>query len=223
MNQLSLNVLAVTIFGMTLSILLGPLLHISPSVSVIGILAVVSLSTVDAYAWNSKGSTIFLDGIARFSKAHRDRVLRHEAGHFLVAHQLGFPVTDYSLSAWESFRKGNGGQGGVQFDATDLETEMQQGKLSDQMLDRLCMVWMAGIAAEQVAYGTNEGGQDDRFTMQQALGQMKLAPNQIENKQRWATQQAKALIEANQTAYESLVQALEQRASVTDCIAAIGA
>lgn len=157
MNQLSLNVLAVTVFGMTLSILLGPALHIPAGASVLGILGILSVSTIDSWAWDGKGATIFLDGIARFSSAHRARVVRHEAGHFLVARKLGFPVTDYSLSAWEAFRKGNAGQGGVQFDASALEAEIQTGKLSEQMLDRLCMVWMAGIAAEQVEYGEVEG------------------------------------------------------------------
>jgi hypothetical protein len=217
MNQLSLNVLAVTVFGMTLSILLGPVLNIPAGASVLGILGILSLSTIDSWAWQGKGATIFLDGLARFSQAHRERVVRHEAGHFLVAHKLGFPVTDYSLSAWEAFRKGNGGQGGVQFDATVLEAELQRGQLSEQMLDRLCMAWMAGIAAEQLAYGAAEGGEDDRFTMQQALKQMNLIPSQIENKQRWATLQAKNLIEAHHDAYQRLVSALEQRASVAEC------
>lgn len=221
MNQLSLNVLAVTVFGMTLSILLGPALHIPAGASVLGIFGILSLSTIDSWAWDGKGATIFLDGVARFSPAHRARVVRHEAGHFLVACKLGFPVTDYSLSAWEAFRKGNGGQGGVQFDAADLEAEMKQGKLSEQMLDRLCMVWMAGIAAEQLEYGDVEGGEDDRFAMQQALTQLKMMPNSIENKQRWATLQAKNLIEANRGAYQSLVAALERRSAVEDCERAI--
>jgi hypothetical protein len=144
MNQLSLNVLAVTIFAMTMSVLLAPVLRISEGWPAGIILAILILTTLDAVAAQSKGSTIFLDVIARFSPEHRDRVLRHEAGHFLVAYQLGFPVTDYSLSAWEAFRKGNGGQGGVQFDATALEAELETGKLSAQMLDRLCMAWMTG-------------------------------------------------------------------------------
>ncbi|MBE9030384.1 ATP-dependent Zn protease [filamentous cyanobacterium LEGE 11480] len=221
MNQLSLNVLAITVFGMTLSILLGPLLHIPPAVSVLGILGVLSLSTVDAVAWESKGSTIFLDSIARFSKEHRDRVVRHEAGHFLVAQQLGFEVTDYTLSAWDAFRKGNRGQGGVQFDASELEAAIVQGNLSEQMIDRLCTVWMAGIAAEQIEYGAVEGGEDDRFTMQQALTQLKMVPNRVENKQRWATLQAKSLLEANREAYAALITALEAGASIADCYQAI--
>lgn len=217
MNQLSLNVLAVTVFGMTLSVLIAPLLHIPEGVPAAAILGILSLATLDNLAWKSKGSTVFLDWLARFSPEHRDRVLHHEAGHFLVAYKLGFPITDYSLSAWEAFRKGNGGQGGVQFDASALETELQSGQISSQMLDRLCMVWMAGIAAEQLKYGDIEGGEDDRFTLQQALIQLKIPPSSIENKQRWATLQAKNLLEANQTAYDNLLTALAQKAPVEQC------
>jgi hypothetical protein len=102
MNQLSLNVLALTIFGMTLSVLLAPLLHVSEGFVAVTIMSIVGFTTIDAFAWKGKAATIFLDRVARFSKAHRDRVIRHEAGHFLIAQQLGFEVTDYSLSAWEA-------------------------------------------------------------------------------------------------------------------------
>jgi hypothetical protein len=222
MNQLSLNVLSLTIFGMTMSVLLAPLLRVPESLVAVTIMSIVGFTTVDAFAWKGKGATIFLDRIARFSKAHRDRVLRHEAGHFLIAQQLGFEVTDYSLSAWEAFRKGNGGQGGIQFDASEVDRTMAQGgEAATQMLDRLCTVWMAGIAAEQMEYGSVEGGEDDRFTMTQALIELKLPSTSIANKQRTATLRAKNLIEANQAAYKALVTALEARASVGACCDAI--
>jgi hypothetical protein len=222
MNQLSLNVLSLTIFGMTMSVLLAPLLRVPEGLVAVTIMSIVGFTTIDAFAWKGKAATIFLDRIARFSKAHRDRVVRHEAGHFLIAQQLGFEVTDYSLSAWEAFRKGNGGQGGVQFDASEVDRIMAQGgEASTQMLDRLCTVWMAGIAAEQLEYGIVEGGEDDRFTMTQALLDLKLPPTSVANKQRTATLRAKSLLEDNQAAYKALVAALEARATVGECCAAI--
>ncbi len=223
MNQLSLNVLSITIFGMTMSVLLAPLLRVPEGLVAVTIMSIVGFTTIDAFAWKGKGATIFLDRIARFSKAHRDRVVRHEAGHFLIAQQLGFEVTDYSLSAWEAFRKGNGGQGGVQFDASTIDQTMAQGgEAATQMLDRLCTVWMAGIAAEQLEYGVVEGGEDDQFTMAQALIQLKMPQSSVEIKQRAATLRAKNLIAANQAAYQALVAALEARATVGECYAAIG-
>ncbi len=223
MNQLSLNVLSITIFGMTMSVLLAPLLRVPEGLVAVTIMSIVGFTTIDAFAWKGKGATIFLDRIARFSKAHRDRVVRHEAGHFLIAQQLGFEVTDYSLSAWEAFRKGNGGQGGIQFDASEVDRTMAQGgEAATQMLDRLCTVWMAGIAAEQMEYGVVEGGEDDRFTMAQALIQLKMPQSSVEIKQRAATLRAKNLIEANQVPYQALVAALEARATVGECYAAIG-
>jgi hypothetical protein len=217
MNQLSLNVIAISVFAMTLSVLFAPLLRIPEGWPAAAILGVLSLATLDAVAWKSQGSTVFLDWLARFSPEYRDRVRHHEAGHFLVAHKLGFPISDYSLNAWEAWRKGHGGQGGVQFDMSALETELQTGELSEQMLDRLCMVWMAGIAAEQMQYGQVEGGEDDRFALQQALLQLKLPPQTIENKQRWATLQAKNLLEADREGYAKLLVAFGERRSVAEC------
>ncbi len=217
MNQLSLNVIAVGVFAMTFSVLLAPLLRIPEGWPAGMIFVILTATTLDAIAGKSQGATLFLDWVARFSPQYRDRVLRHEAGHFLVAHQLGLPITDYSLNAWEAFRKGNGGQGGVQFDATAWEADRESGQLSNPMLDRLCMVWMAGIAAEQIAYGNVEGGESDRFALQQALIQLKLPPSSIENKQRWAILQAQNLLKAHQPAYETLLVALQERRSIAQC------
>jgi hypothetical protein len=58
--------------------------------------------------------------------------------------------------------------------------------------------------------------------MAQALIELKLPTSSIANKQRTATMQAKNLLEANQAAYQALVAALEARASVGECYAAIG-
>jgi hypothetical protein len=217
MNQLSLNVVAVGVFAMTFSVLLAPLLRIPEEWPAGIIFVILTTTTLDAIAGKSQGATLFLDWFARFSPEYRDRVLHHEAGHFLVAHKLGFPITDYSLNAWEAFRKGNGGQGGVQFDATALETALQTGTLANQPLDHLCMAWMAGIAAEQMIYGNVEGGEADRFTLQQVLVQLKLPPSSIENKQRWAILQAQNLLKAHQPAYDSLLLALQERRSIAQC------
>jgi hypothetical protein len=58
--------------------------------------------------------------------------------------------------------------------------------------------------------------------MAQALIELKLPPSSITNKQRTATLQAKNLLKDNQAAYQALVSALESRATVGECCAAIG-
>lgn len=219
MNQLSLNLIAISVFAMTLSALLGPMLHLSPVIPAIATFGVLGLATLDTLSWQGKGGTIALDWLARWSAAHRDRVLHHEAGHFLVAHHLNIPVTGYTLNAWEAFKQGHPGSGGVQFDLQELDRELQQGQLSGQLLDRYCAIWMAGSAAEHLVYGDVQGGADDRQKLRLVLGQLRLSPAESQQKERWSALRAKTLLEENWPAYEALVAAMRQRAAIAECTA----
>jgi hypothetical protein len=220
MNQLTLNLLAIGVFMMTLSVLLGPLLNIPSAFPAIAVATILVFATVDVFSLEGKGGNLFLDWVAGFSSAHRERVIRHEAGHFLVAQLLEIPVTDYSVSAWEAIRKGFSGQGGVQFDTAALDSELGAGRISSQWLDRFCTVWMAGIAAEQLRYDAAEGGGDDRMKFRLVLSQIPGIDSA--QKERSALLQAKTLIENNQAAFDRLVVAMTARSAVEDCIEAIG-
>ncbi|UIE39025.1 ATP-dependent Zn protease [Leptodesmis sichuanensis] len=217
MGQLSLNLVAISVFVMTMSVLLGPLLNLSPVVPAIATVTVLGMATLDSLNWQGKGGTLILDWIARFSPEYRSRIVRHEAGHFLVAHHLGLPVTGYTLSAWEAFRQGQSGQGGVQVDAQALESELQQGKNLSPIVDRYCTVWMAGAAAEKLVYGAIQGGADDVQKVRSLLSYLKLSPTERQQKERWATLRAKTLLQDHWATYEQLVAAMEQRASVVEC------
>ena len=222
MNQLSLNLVAISIFAMTLSVLLGPLLHIPSGVPAIATLGILGLATLDAFSWEGQGRNLLLDWLAGFSPSHRERVIRHEAGHFLTAQLLEIPVTDYSLSAWEAFRKGFGGQGGVQIDWATNQQPTSEGQPSElsvtrQDLDRLCTVWMAGIAAEKLVYSEAEGGLDDRFKLRETLRPLNLTVAELEQQERWASLRAKTLLETHWSAYEALVEALTNRSDVATC------
>lgn len=218
MSQLSLNLIAISVFVFTMSALLGPLIHLSPVVPAIATAGILGLAAIDTFNWQGKGSTLLLDGLAGFSTDHRDRVLRHEAGHFLVAHQLNIPVTGYTLSAWEAWRQGQAGQGGVQFDTQELDAELQQGTLSAQLLDRYCTIWMAGSAAEHLTYGNVQGGADDFQKLRLILQRLQFSPAAIQQKERWSALQAKTLLQDHWATYEALIAAMQERASVEDCL-----
>ncbi|MBF2029736.1 MAG: ATP-dependent Zn protease [Oscillatoriales cyanobacterium C42_A2020_001] len=218
MSQLSLNLIAVSVFVMTMSALLGPLIDLSPVVPAIATASILGLAAIDTFNWQGRGSTILLDGLAGFSAEHRDRVLRHEAGHFLVAHRLHIPVTDYTLSAWESFRRGQAGQGGVQFNTQELDAELQQGSLSAQLLDRYCTIWMAGSAAEHLTYGNVQGGADDFQKLRMILSRLQFSPAAIQQKERWSALQAKTLLQDHWETYEALIAAMQRRAPVEECL-----
>ena len=74
----------------------------------------------------------------------RDRVLRHEAAHFLIAYLLGVPIVDYSLD--------------ISSPHTDLlEYRLQRKlvgaqRLSDEEIDALAVIAMAGVAAEATVF-----------------------------------------------------------------------
>lgn len=215
MSDTAVNVLAIAVFLMTLSVLLGPLIQLSPLVPTFATLALVGLVTVDQWGWQGKGTTLFLGSIA--SKAQKQRILHHEAGHFLVAHYLGIAIQDYSLSAWEAFQKGRSGQGAVEFIPQDLTEQLQDWQNRPLLLERLATVWMAGIAAEQVIYGQAEGGSEDRQQLQAAFNLAGLPSTAFANKESWALLQAKNLIMTHRSAYDVLVEAMGERRSVSEC------
>ena len=221
MNKTALNLVAISVFAMTLSTLLSPLLHISPFVPAGLTFGVLGLATLDTFQWQGQFGSIVLDWFAGFSSTHRDRILHHEAGHFLIAQQLEIPIVGYTLSAWEAFRQKQPGQGGVQFSTEKLDAELQQGKISAQWVDRYCTVWMAGIAAEQLIYGNSEGGNDDRQKLQILLRQIGISPAEAAQRERLAILRAKTLLEQQRSAYGELVDAFKERKSVEECYAAI--
>ena len=217
MNQTAINLIAISIFLMTLSVLLGPLIHLSPIIPAVATFAVLSVATLDSFSLQGRGGTVLLDWIANFSPQHRERIVHHEAGHFLVAYLLNIPVTGYTLSAWEAWKRGQPGLGGVSFEDEELASQLQQGIITAQMLDRYCTVWMAGMAAEMLVYNHAEGGADDRSKLSMVLNSLGFSEDVYQQKQRFYALQAKTLLQENWSAYQALVAAIQKRATVAEC------
>lgn len=221
MSQTSLNLIAITIFLLTMSSLLGPLLHWSPAIPAIAAVGLLGAATLDTLKFEGKGGSLLVDWLSGTSTEHRQRVLHHEAGHFLTAYLLDIPVAGYTLSAWEAFRQGLPGQGGVIFETGELDAEMAKGQLSAQLLNRYSLVWMAGIAAETLVYGSATGGQDDRQKFRILWQQLQRPLQECDARERWSALQARTLLERHEAAYHALVQCMAERASVEDCRTAI--
>lgn len=217
MSKTSLNLIAILVFAMTLSVLLGPLLQISPYVPAIATAIVLGFSTLDTFSWQGQGGNLIIDWLASTSPEHRARIIRHEAGHFLVATLLGIPISGYSLTAWEALQQGHPGQGGVRFTDQELADQLQKGILSSQVFHRYGTIWMAGIAAEVLVYGNAEGGAEDREKLGITLTQLGNPSVNYAQKERHFILQARTLLESNWAAYEALVTAMEKRESVDVC------
>jgi hypothetical protein len=221
MNSTSLNLIAVTVFLLTLSSLLGPLIHLSPLVPAIATAGAIAGLAIDALGLQGQGSTILFDWIdLNFGEKSSERQLRvacHEAGHFLVAYLYDIEIADYTLTAWESWRKGYKGRGGVQFDDRLLAAQVGKNQISAQLLDRYCHVWMAGIAAETLTFGNASGGGDDRTQLQAILARLQPPIRDPAIRERQAILQAKTLLQNHRSAYEALVDAMQSRCSIAEC------
>jgi hypothetical protein len=208
MSSVNLNLIAIGVFSITFLSIAAPLVNISPSLPA-GITALIlGLGAFDTFLWQNQGSTILSDLFA--SAQQRQRVIHHEAGHFLVAYYLNIPVKDYTLSAWSAWRNGYSGRGGIVFDLEMLDAKQTK-------LDDFCTVWLAGIAAERLIYGQAEGGVEDRQKVTIALNTAGINPSQHKQKLNLALIHAKGLIEEHQQSYQILVNAMTQGLSVADC------
>jgi hypothetical protein len=209
-KQISLNIVALAVFLLTFSSLFGPLVQVSPLIPSLLIFGLLIGTSLDNFFLQSRLAGLVLDTIARRDPSYADRIIYHEAGHFLLAQIWGISVTSYSLSAWEAWKQGQVGQGGVAFDPPPSQ-------ISGQLLDRYCMVWMAGIAAEQLIYNNSQGGTEDRQKLRGMLTLAGCAASQLAQAENAALVQARYQLETHRSSFDALVIALQERRSVTDC------
>ncbi|WP_069790638.1 ATP-dependent Zn protease [Cyanobacterium sp. IPPAS B-1200] len=215
MQQTGLNILAISIFTITLSVLLGPLLNISPYIPAGGTFIILSLITVDTLNWQNKGVNLLINIFA--SAEQKERVIYHEAGHFLTAHLFNIPIKDYTLTAWETLKKRSGGTGGVIFETNFLEDKTKDIREFNLMIDRFGVVLMGGIAAEKFKYKNSEGGQEDLVKFTEIHAPITLTNSNLEMRKRLAILQATTMIETHSEAYLELVEFMRQRKSVEEC------
>jgi len=208
MQQIALNVIAIGVFIISVFSMLGPILHISPLVPVFIVLLLLFFLGIDAVLLQNRGISVLLEFLG--GKQHRQRVIHHEAGHFLIAYLLDIPILDYSLSTLEAWRKGYKGSGGVVLG-------IEQIKDKENNLEKLCTVAMAGIAAEQIVYKDAQGGQDDRQHLYSLLLRKGLNRKSHPLKERTALLQAKDLLRKNSSTYQSIVGLMEQGSSIEQC------
>ncbi|MBE9140173.1 ATP-dependent Zn protease [Nodosilinea sp. LEGE 07088] len=218
MRDTTLNTIAIVVFGVTMASLLGPLINLSPAVVAVFVAVGLAVFSVDQLGLSGRIGDILMDTVAWASPAHRQRVLHHEAGHFLAAVLLDIPVEAYTLNTWEAWKQGIPGQGGVVFGPGDPAA---LARLTPQSIDRYCQVWMAGIAAEQMVYGDAEGGDNDMQALGLFWSALGRSPAEAKLKQRWAALQAKTLLEKHRHAFDALVVAMGDRAPVATCYEAI--
>ena len=148
---------------------------------------------------------------------YRERVLRHEAAHFLIGYLYGVPVVEYSL--------------GIGKEHTDFIVSYLQRPLygvgakglSDVELDQLAVVSMAGVASEALRFDEIVGQTTDLFDLQKLIDRSatKLSSAQQQSVTRWAVWAACGELKKHEAQYVALQEAMSRNASVVDCIRAI--
>ncbi|DBA76843.1 TPA: hypothetical protein ACH3X2_008858 [Trebouxia sp. C0005] len=155
--------------------------------------------------------------IGRFAQVfpdYRERVLRHEAAHFLAGYLMRVPVTGYSLDI---------GKAHTDFAEAKLQQRLVERKLSDEEINQLAVVAMAGATAEAMNYDQVQGQVADLTDLQRILqrSEQKLSNAQQQNMTRWAVYSAATMLTKYKKEYQALQIAMQQRASIDKCVAAI--
>lgn len=150
----------------------------------------------------------------------KDRILRHEAGHLLVAHLLGCPVQSLALGKWDAISKQlqSGVQSGLvgagtSFFDPELNKASMKGRVTRSIIDRYSVILMAGIAAEAMNFGESEGGSDDEQSLAAFLSQTVQSNLNIPEQARWAATNAILLLKKNRDAYDRLIKVLQNKGS----------
>lgn len=146
---------------------------------------------------------------------YRERTLKHEAAHFLIAYLLGVPVTGYSLDL---------GKEHTDFAEAKLQRRMAGGSgLETSQVNVLAVICMAGVAAEGLNYDKVIGQNGDLRLLQRILRRSEVKMNDTTQMDvtRWAVFQAAEMLKENDAAYVRLMEAMKNRASVPKCIEAI--
>ena len=217
MNVTATDLLAIAIFTITMMSLVGTMAGLSPIVPAAIAISLLGAWGIDIGVWQGKLGAYAQVWLRARSPKYRERVSYHEAGHFLVAHVLGFKVVKYAIAGIVGRSLGEiladqaftGIEGGVEIAIADVSEN-----LAANLLDRYSTVYMAGIAAEQLmCEGETEGGLDDMKSLRKAISHL---PNPM-TQERWALLNARNLLSDRRSVLIALAEKMLSGASVDDC------
>ncbi|KAK3014117.1 hypothetical protein RJ639_007909 [Escallonia herrerae] len=184
-------------------------------------LGLLFLWTLDLVSSNGGASSLVLDTIGHtFSQKYHNRVIQHEAGHFLIAYLLGVLPRGYTLSSLEAFQKEGSlnVQAGTAFVDFEFLEEVNTGKVSATMLNRFSCIALAGVATEYILYGYAEGGLADINQLDNLLKSLGFTQKKADSQVRWAVLNTVLLLRRHEAAQKKLAQAMSEGRSVGFCI-----
>lgn len=155
-----------------------------------------------------------IDKFSQLWPDYRERVVGHEAAHLLIGYLMGVPVTSYSVGI---------GQEHVEFAEAKLQARIFTKDLTDEQIDALAAVAVAGMASEGLKYEQVMGQNADLYDLQRILlrSKNKLSNNQQQNITRWAVWRAALLLKQYKAEYEAVQAALSRGATVDEVVRTI--
>ncbi|XP_033136595.1 uncharacterized protein LOC103837330 isoform X1 [Brassica rapa] len=213
-------------------------------------LGLLFLWTLDLVSFNGGIGSLVLDTIGHtFSQRYHNRVVQHEAGHFLVAYLVGILPRGYTLSSLEALQKEGSLniQAGSAFVDFEFLEEVNAGKVSatvcffffclvmhfselhsaltkrvcNQMLNRFSCIALAGVANEYLLYGYAEGGLDDISKLDGLVKSLGFTQKKADSQVRWSVLNTILLLRRHEVARSKLAEAMSKGESVGSCVQVI--
>ncbi|MCL7026004.1 hypothetical protein MKW94_017140 [Papaver nudicaule] len=170
------------------------------------------LATVDSVTFSGGFSSLVIDTIGHaVSQKYRNRVVQHEAGHFLIAYLVGILPKGYTLTSLEAFKKE--GSLNVQAGTAFVDIEFRE-----EMLDRFSCIALAGVATEYLLYGYSEGGLSDIYQLDSLLKSLGFTQKKADSQVRWAVLNTILLLRRHEKVRSKVAEAMSSRKSVAFCI-----
>ncbi|KAK1423688.1 hypothetical protein QVD17_18996 [Tagetes erecta] len=184
-------------------------------------LGVFFIWTLDSVAFAGGFSSLVLDTIGHnVSQKYHNRVIQHEAGHFLIAYLLGILPKGYTLSSLEAFqREGSlNVQAGTVFVDFEFTEQISAGRVTATMLNKFSCIALAGVATEYLLYGYAEGGLADVNTLDGLLSSLGFTQKKADSQVRWAVLNTILILRRHEQARTLLAKAMSEGKSVGSCI-----
>ncbi|XP_030466979.1 uncharacterized protein LOC115685964 [Syzygium oleosum] len=197
------------------------LLGLSPQQIFYISLGLLCLWTFDSVSFNGGVGSLVLDTIGHtFSQKYRNRVLQHEAGHFLIAYLVGILPRGYTISSLDALKKEGSlnVQAGTSFVDFEFLEEVNAGKVSATTLNKFACIALAGVATEFLLFGCAEGGLADINKLDLLLKGLGFTQKKADSQVRWSVLNTVLLLRRHEVARGKLTEAMSEGKSIGSCI-----
>ncbi|XP_028780832.1 uncharacterized protein LOC114749167 [Neltuma alba] len=187
-------------------------------------LGLLFLWTLDSVSFYGGLGNLLLDTVGHtFSQKYHNRVIQHEAGHFLIAYLVGILPKGYTLTSLDALKKEGSlnVQAGTAFVDLEFVEEVNTGKVSATTLNRFSCIALAGVATEYLIYGIAEGGLDDIRKLDSLLKSLGFTQKKADSEVRWSVLNTVLLLRRHEGARAKLAEAMSSGKSVGSCIEVI--